>query len=712
MQKIIFHLTCISLISISTMAQRMNLGVQTPPIAKKVPHTLTQHGHVRQDPYYWMNQREDVEVIRHLEAENAYRKAVMAPLESLQNNLFDEMKGRIKEDDASLPYKEGNYWYYTRVVQGGEYPVYCRKKGNLEALEEVLLDGNMLGKDQAYFQIGGMELSDDENILAYGVDTISRRNYTVRFKNLATGELFPESIPNTEGGSYAFAADNTTFFYIRRDEQTLLGFQVFRHILGTDSAHDVLVYEEKDAQFALGLFRMKSKKYIAVVSVHNGISTEYRLLKADEPQKNFQVFLPRKKNHEYHIVHDGSNFLILSNAQGALNYQLLQAPDQLPSKSASWQVILAHRPDVLLEGLEVFKNHLVISERKNGLTQLRIQDRQTKQDHLVDFGEPVYEAYISTNPEFDTETLRFTYTSLTTPNSTFDYHMATREKVLKREQPVLGGFTKSNYETERLWVTARDGVKIPVSIVYRKDTPRDGTAPLLQYAYGSYGYSMDVSFTSTLLSLLDRGFIYAICHIRGGQEMGRAWYDDGKMMKKQNTFNDFIDCSKALVEKKYVDPARLFAMGGSAGGLLMGAVINDSPQLYKGVVAQVPFVDVVTTMLDETIPLTTGEWEEWGNPKNKPAYNYMLSYSPYDQVAAKAYPNLLVTAGLHDSQVQYWEPAKWVAKLRDVKTDKNILLFHCDMSAGHGGASGRFASLRDTAMEYAFLLDLAGLVTD
>lgn len=712
MQRILFSSICISLITISTMAQRMNPGGQKPPVATKVPHTLTQHGHQRQDPYYWMNQRENSEVIQHLEAENAYRKAVMKPLESLQNTLFEEMKGRIKEDDASLPYRDGAYWYYTRFVPGGEYPLYCRKKGNLEATEEVLLDGNELAKGYDYFQIGGWELSDNDQILAYGVDTVSRRNYTVRFKNLVTGELYPESIPNTEAGSYAFATDNQTFFYIRRDEQTLLGYQVYRHTLGTDVSKDILVYEEKDAQFALGLYRMKSKKYIAVVSVHNGVSTEYRMLNAAQPMAPFQVFLPREKDHEYYVVHDGKDFLVMSNAKGARNYQILQAPDQFPTQVAAWKTLLAHRPDVLLEGLEVFQDHLVVTERKNGLTQLRVRNRKTQADHLVDFGEPVYEAYIGTNPEFETSTLRFTYTSLTTPSSTFDYDMNTKTKVLKREQPVLGGFDKSNYQTERLWVTARDGVKIPVSIVYRKDTPRDGSAPLLQYAYGSYGYSMDVSFTSTLLSLLDRGFVYAICHIRGGQEMGRAWYDDGKMMKKKNTFNDFIDCSKALVSQKYAHPNKLFAMGGSAGGLLMGAVMNEAPHLYQGVVAQVPFVDVVTTMLDETIPLTTGEWEEWGNPKNKEAYEYMLSYSPYDQVKAKDYPHVLVTAGLHDSQVQYWEPAKWVAKLRELKTDQNILLFHCDMSAGHGGASGRFASLRETAMEYAFLLDLAGIVKE
>lgn len=703
---------CISLITFSTMAQRMNPGVQTPPMAKKNPFTLSQHGHERQDPYYWMNQRENPEVIQYLEAENSYLKEVMKPLESLQNRLFEEMKGRIKEDDASLPFRDGAYWYYTRFVQGGEYPLYCRKKGSLDAAEEIMLDGNDMGKDHAYFQIGGWELSDDDQILAFGVDTVSRRNYTVRFKNLATGKLYPESIPNTEAGSYAFAADNKTFFYIRRDEQTLLGYQVYRHRLGTEATQDVLVYEEKDAQFALGLYRMKSKKYIALLSVHNGVSTEYRLLPAAQPKADFQVFLPREKDHEYHLVHDGTQFLVMSNARGARNYQILQAPDQFPTQTSSWKTILAHRTDVLLEGLEVFKDHMVVSERKNGLTQLRVRDRKTQVDHLVDFGEPVYEAYLSANPEFETTTLRFTYTSLTTPNSTFDYDMQTKTKVLKREQPVLGGFDKSNYQTERLWVTARDGIKIPVSIVYRKDTPRDGSAPLLQYAYGSYGYSMDVSFTSTLLSLLDRGFVYAICHIRGGQEMGRAWYDDGKMMKKKNTFNDFIDCSHALIAQKFAHPQRLFAMGGSAGGLLMGAVMNDAPQLYRGMVAQVPFVDVVTTMLDETIPLTTGEWEEWGNPKNKAAYDYMLSYSPYDQVTAKAYPNLLVTAGLHDSQVQYWEPAKWVAKLRELKTDKNLLLFHCDMSAGHGGASGRFASLRETAMEYAFLLDLAGWIKE
>ena len=696
-------------ISMMSYGQLMKTNDAMPPKAAIKPKELVIHNHTRVDNYYWLNERENPEVIQYLTEENAYKEQVMSPLKSFQESLFQEMKGRIKEKDESVPYKEGNYFYYSRFIEGGEYPIYCRKKGSLEAAEEILLDGNVLGKGKKYFNIGGYEISDNEEIMAYGVDTVSRRNYTLQFKNLKTGEIFSDKIPNTEGGSYAWASDNKTIFYILRNQQTLLGYQVYRHVLGTDYKKDVLVYEEKDNQYYMGLYRMKSKKYIAIISDQNGVATEYRLLEAGKPTDSFKVFFPRKNGHEYYIEHFQDKFYIRTNLGGATNFKLVEVAEGKNQDSKNWKTVIAHREDVLLESVEVFKNHLVIQERKEGLIQLRIINQTSKKEYYVDFGEPAYNAYIGNNPDFNTNILRFGYTSLTTPNSTYDYDLDTKEKVLKKQQEVLGGFDKNNYITERIYVTARDGAKIPVSIVYRKDTKIDGTAPLLQYAYGSYGSSIDASFSSVRLSLLDRGFVYAISHIRGGQEMGRKWYDEGKMFKKKNTFNDFVDCSEALIKLKYSSPNKLFAMGGSAGGLLMGAIVNQKPSLYKGIVAAVPFVDVVTTMLDESIPLTTGEFEEWGNPKNKDSYEYMLSYSPYDNVERKEYPNMLVTTGLHDSQVQYWEPAKWVAKLRTMKTDKNLLLLHTNMSAGHGGASGRFAALQEIAMEYAFLFDLAGI---
>ncbi|OYU67212.1 MAG: oligopeptidase B [Cytophagaceae bacterium BCCC1] len=689
------------------MAQKMTTNGLAAPHAQKKPFPMTIHNHTRIDDYYWLNNRENPEVIDYLNAENTYTEKVMAPIASQKESLFEEMKARIKEKDESVPYKDGSYFYYSKYVEGGEYPVYCRKHKTLDAPEEIMLDGNEMAKGKTYFQIGGFEVSDNEDILAYGADTISRRNYVLKFKNLKTGQIYPESIENTEGGSYAWAADNKTFFYVIRDQQTLLGNKVYRHVLGTDPKSDVLVFEEKNNQYYMGIGRMKSKKYIAIFSEQNGIATEYQLIKAFQPNENPKTFLKRKNGLEYYIEHFENKFFIRTNLANSYNYQLMEVEESMGGNPKNWKTKIPHRPDVYLEGLEIFKNHLVLQERKEGLIQLRIIHQKTNEEHFLDFGEPTYDAYIGTNSEFDTEILRFGYNSMTTPNSTYDYDMANKTKILKKEQEVLGGFDKTNYKTERIYAISRDGVKVPISIVYHKTTKLDGTSPLLQYAYGSYGASMDASFSSTRLSLLDRGFVYAICHIRGGQEMGRQWYEEGKMFKKINTFNDFVDCSKILIEKKYTSKDNLFAMGGSAGGLLMGAIINQAPELYKGVIAAVPFVDVVTTMLDESIPLTTGEFEEWGNPKNKAAYDYMLSYSPYDNVSKKKYPNMLVTTGLHDSQVQYWEPAKWVSKLRDYKTDNNILLLHTDMTSGHGGASGRFSALKNTALMYTFLLDLS-----
>lgn len=685
-----------------------NAGLTAPTVQPK-PKEIITHNHTRIDNYYWLNDPENPDVITYLKTENEYLDKVMAPVKPLQEKLFAEMKGRIKEQDESVPVKDGEYFYYVKYVEGGEYPIYCRKKESVYAPEEILLDGNEMGKGKKYFSIGGYELTDNDEIIAYGVDTVSRRNYTVRFKNLKTGKIYKDQIKNTEGGSYAWAADNKTFFYIRRDQKTLLGYQVWRHILGTDVKTDVLVYEEKDNQYYMGLYRMKSKKYIAIGSDHNGIASEYQLLEAENPTGEFKTFLPRERGHEYDIEHFEDKFYVKTNTNNALNFKLMEVGENETSDKSKWKTVIEHRPEVYLEGIEVFKNHLVVQEKNQGLSQLRIINHLTKLEHYLNFGEPAYDANIGANPSFDTNILRYGYTSLTTPNSTFDYDMNAHTKELKKQQTVLGGFDKENYVSERVFVTVRDGTKVPVSIVYRKGTKLNGTAPLLQYSYGSYGYSTDATFGSSRLSLLDRGFVYAIAHIRGGQEMGREWYENGKMFKKTNTFYDFIDCSEFLIKNKYCSPEKLFALGGSAGGLLMGAIINLRPDLYRGVVAAVPFVDVVTTMLDETIPLTTGEFEEWGNPQNKDSYDYMLSYSPYDNVETKNYPNLLVTTGLHDSQVQYFEPAKWVAKLRTMKTDNNLLLMHTNMEAGHGGASGRFASLKEVAMQYAFIIDLAGI---
>lgn len=688
------------------MAEILSDKLAPAPRAAQIPHEIITHGHTRTDKYYWLKERENPEVIAYLNAENDYLEKVMAPVKGLREELFNEMKGRIREDDESVPYKDGNYLYYTRFVTGGEYPVYCRKKVGSET-EEVMLDGNEMAAGSAYFHVGGMEVSDNGRLLIFALDTVGRRNYTLKVKDLETGGVLPDEILNTEGGNYAWAADNQTLYYVSKDQQTLLGNKVYRHVLGTDPAEDVLVYEETDNQYYMGIFRMKSRKYIAIASEHIGVASEFQLIDAADSGAWPVTFLERGNRHEYAVEHFEDRFYIRTNRNGAENFQLMEVPETDAHDPSKWKVTIPHREDVFLEGLEVFKDFLVVQERKEGLIQLRIMDQRSGEEHYLDFGEPAYTAFISINPEFDTHLLRFGYTSLTTPRSTYDYNMQTREKILLKEQEVLGGFDKTNYRSERIFVTARDGARIPVSLVYHKDTPVNGTAPLLQYAYGSYGATMDAAFSPSRLSLLDRGFVYAIAHIRGGLEMGRHWYEEGRMFRKKNTFHDFIDCSEALIRLQYAAKDKLFAMGGSAGGLLMGAVMNDSPQLYRGVVAAVPFVDVVTTMLDESIPLTTGEFEEWGNPKDKDAYEYMLSYSPYDNVAEKEYPNTLVTTGLHDSQVQYWEPAKWVARLRELKKDDHLLLLHTDMTSGHGGASGRFASLKTLALEYAFLLDLA-----
>jgi oligopeptidase B len=672
------------------------------PVATKKPKALTTHGDTRVDNYYWLNERENPEVISYLEAENTYTDSVMAHLSDFQEDLFQEMKGRIKETDESVPYKDNGYYYLTRYEEGKEYPVYSRKKESLEAPEEIMLNINDLARGYSYYRVSGRSVSPDNKILAYGEDTLSRRIYTLRFKNLETGEMYEDMIPGT-GGSAVWANDNKTIFYTQKDLTTLRQYKIMRHTLGTPVSGDVEVFEEGDETFRASVYKTKDDQFI-VIGSYATLSQEYRYLDANTPNGNFALFQPRERGLEYSVSHFDGNWYIRTNMD-AQNFRLMKTPDGSTTKG-NWTEVIPHREDVLLEGMDIFQDYMVLSERKNGITQLRVRP-WSGEEHYIEFGEDAYLAYTSTNPQFDTELLRLGYTSLTTPSSTFDYNMETKEFTLLKEQEVVGDFDKNNYQSERIMIKARDGVEVPVSIVYRRGFEKNGTHPLLLYGYGSYGASMDPSFRSTRLSLLDRGFVYAIAHIRGGEEMGRHWYEDGKLLNKKNTFFDFIDCGKALVAQGYAAEDKLFAQGGSAGGLLMGAVINYEPAMWKGVVAAVPFVDVVTTMLDESIPLTTGEFDEWGNPKDKEYYEYIKSYSPYDQVEAKDYPPLLVTTGLHDSQVQYWEPAKWVAKLREVKTDNNPLLLETNMDAGHGGASGRFTSLKETALEYAWLIDLA-----
>jgi len=675
-----------------------------PPIAAIQAKELASPHGTRTDNYYWLNEPENPEVIEYLKAENAYFDQQMAPVKELEKQLFQEMKGRIKETDESVPYRDNGYYYYVRYEAGGEYPLYCRKKDGLDAPEEILLDGNALAQGHAYFAIGGFEVSDDNELLAYSTDTVSRRLYTVRFKNLATGELYPEQIEHVEGAG-VWATDNQTFFYAKKDLETLLPYQVYRHVLGTDPAHDVLVYEEKDNTFYTHVGRSKSGKYLQIV-LSSSLSSETRYLDAATPTGEFAVFLPREENHLYEVEDANDAFYVRTNWQ-APNFRIVKTPLTDPAKT-SWQDVIPARDEVFIDQMELFKDYLVLNERKDGLLQLRVIRWRDMQGEYLKFNEVAYTATIGANPEFDTPVLRFGYTSFSTPVSTYDYDMATGQQTLRKEQPVLGSFTKSDYVEERTFVPARDGKLIPISIVYKKGFAKNGRGPLLQYAYGSYGYSLDPTFSSARLSLLDRGFAYVLCHIRGGQELGRQWFEDGRMLNKINSFHDFIDCSEYLIREKYTSADKLFAMGGSAGGLLMGGIINMRPDLYKGVLAAVPFVDVVTTMSDESIPLTTGEYDQWGNPADQPYYEYMLSYSPYDNVRAQAYPNMLVTTGLHDSQVQYYEPAKWVAKLRTLKTDDNLLLLHTDLEAGHGGASGRFQALRDVARQYAFMLLVLG----
>lgn len=675
-----------------------------PPVAKIIPKTLEKHGDKRIDNYYWLNERENPEVIDYLNKENEYYKKSTAHTKPLQDDLFTEMKSRIKEDDSSVPYFYNGYYYITRYETGKDYPIYSRKKGTLETQEEILFDCNEMAKGHSYFSLGGLNISEDNKWAAFGVDLVSRRQYTIQIKNLETGEILPVKLENTTGGS-TWAGDNKTLFYTRNDLQTLRSDKIYKHTLGTEATADVVVFHEKDDTFGTFVYKEKSKKYL-VIGSSSTLTSEYQILEAKNPNGTFRIFQKRTRGLEYSISHFGDSFYIVTNKDKATNFKLMKTPETATSAD-NWKDLIGHRKDVLLEGIDIFKDYLVVEERSNGLNRIQIRPWNGKGEYYLPFSSETYTAYTTTNVDFDTEILRYGYQSLATPSSIIDFNMRTQEKKVLKEQQVLGGkFDKNNYIEERVWATATDGTKVPISIVYRKGIQKDGKNPLLLYAYGSYGATMDPYFSSTRLSLLDRGFIYAIAHIRGGEDLGREWYENGKLLKKKNTFTDFIDCSKFVIAQKYTSAAHLYAEGGSAGGLLMGAIVNMAPELYNGVIAQVPFVDVITTMLDDTIPLTTGEYDEWGNPNEKKYYDYMLSYSPYDQVKAQAYPNMYVSTGLHDSQVQYFEPAKWVAKLRVMKTNDKQLFLDTNMDAGHGGASGRFEALKELAKEFAFLLDL------
>ncbi len=680
--------------------ERMKQTLITPPIAKKIPKKLEKHGDIRMDNYYWLRERENPEVIDYLNAENDYYNAMTQETNELENTIFEELKSRIKQEDESVPYFENGYFYQTKYFKGKEYPAYYRRKGSLKAKEELIFDVNQLAQGHNYYHLTGLEISPDNNIAAYGEDTVSRRKYTLKFKDLTTGKYLKDEIKNTTGHA-VWANDNQTVFYTRKNPETLRAYRIYKHILGNNPENDELVYEEKDDTFDVFVTKSKSNKYIYIASFST-LTTEYRYLDANNPKGKFKIFARRSRGVEYNLFHRNNEFYILTNKDDATNFKLMKTSEN-QTEMNFWKDVIPHRKEVMIDDVDIFDDFMVLQEKENGLNRLRIITKSD--DYYIQMNEETYTIYVSYNPEMKTRKLRYVYNSMTTPSSVIEHDLDTKKDKVLKEQEIPGGkFDKNNYESVRLWVTARDGKKVPVSLVYRKGIKLDGKNPLLLYGYGSYGITVDPGFSSSRLSLLDRGFIFAIAHIRGGEYLGRPWYEDGKLLKKKNTFYDFIDVSKFLIEKKYTSPEHLYAMGGSAGGLLMGAVINYNPELYKAVVAQVPFVDVVTTMLDESIPLTTGEYDEWGNPNEKEYYFYMKSYSPYDNVEAKNYPNLLVTTGLHDSQVQYWEPAKWVAKLRELKTDNNLLLLHTDMEVGHGGASGRFKSLRDRAREYAFLL--------
>lgn len=712
-------IVCLLALGCQNAPAPMNTSAPAPPEAAKKPFEITTHGHTRTDEYHWMRLSEEQrnaaepdahtrEVIAHLEAENTYCETVLAPVKALREELFKELRARIKETDLSVPYRENGYWYHTRFEEGKEYGIQVRRKDAPDAPEQDILDENVLAVGATYYDLGDFEISPGNDLVCYSEDRVGRRQYELRFRDLETGKDLPDVITNTGGG--CAWADGRTVFYPRKDE-TLRSYRIYRHILGTNEADDVVVYEEKDPAFSCDVYRSRSDRFV-MITTESTTSSEHLMLPVDEPLGSFKVFLAREEDHEHTVIHvPGSpgKWYVVTNWK-ALNFRLMECAEGETSDKRRWKEVVPHRTDVLLEDVDAFRDHLVLSERREGLTHLVVRRLSDGRQHEIVFHDPAYVCYSGTNPEWDTDKLRYGYTSLTTPSSVYEHDLNAATDTLLKQQEVVGGFSAQDYMSERLWVPARDGEKVPVSIVYRKGTRIDGTSPLLLYGYGSYGVTVDPMFSSARLSLLDRGFVFAIAHIRGGEDLGREWYETGKMEHKMNTFTDFIDCAEHLVEEGYADPKRLFAWGGSAGGLLMGAVVNMRPDLWNGVIADVPFVDVVTTMLDESIPLTTGEFEEWGDPKEKEAYDRMLSYSPYDNVREQAYPAMLVGTGFHDSQVQYWEPAKWVQRLRAHQRGAAPILMHVNMEAGHGGASGRFEMLKDVARNYAFLLWRAGLV--
>jgi oligopeptidase B len=685
----------------------------TPPVAAARPHAVFSPHGVRTDPYYWLrdDERADPEVLAYLTAENAYRDRCMAPSKPFENALYEEIVARLKQDDASVPYRKHGYWYNTRFEPGKEHPIFARRKGSIDAPEEVLLDANALAVGHDFYRIGALEVSPDCAWLAFCEDTVGRRQFTLRFKNLRSAEILPVAIPDVET-DLAWANDNQTILYVEKDPETLLGLYVKKHMLGKDPRHDDLVFEQTDKSFYTGVSKSKSERFI-FIHMESTVSSEWRYAQADDPALKFNVFLPHERDHEYQVEHLGGAFIIRTNWQ-ARNFRLMQVPIGREADRAAWSVVSAHRDDTFIEDFDVFNQFVALSVRAGGLSKINITPWSMDAmpggaEFFIASDEAAYATSLSVNPELDTDLVRYAYSSLTTPTTVYDYNVRSGEKILLKRDPVVGSFDPANYATELLFAPARDGARVPVSLVYRKGFVRDGSAPLLQYAYGAYGLSTDPSFSSARLSLIDRGFVYAIAHVRGGQEMGRAWYDAGRKLHKKNSFTDFIDVTRHLLAERYAAKDKMFAMGGSAGGLAVGAIVNLSPDDYRGVVAQVPFVDVVTTMLDDSIPLTTNEYDEWGNPTERIDYDYMLSYSPYDNVRAQRYPAMFVTTGLWDSQVQYYEPAKWIAKLRALKTDQNALFLHVDMDAGHGGKSGRFQRYREIAMEYAFLLDQLGI---
>ncbi len=677
------------------------------PLAERIPKEMKIHNHVRVDDYYWLNERENPKVIDYLNAENEYYESLTAHTKAFQKELFKEMKGRIKEDDESVPYKKNGYYYITRYEVGKQYPIYTRKKETLTSEECILVDVNVLAEGYEYYALTGLNVNRNNTIVAYGVDTLSRRQYDLHFKNIETGEHYPEIIKNTTGSS-AWSNDNKTIYYATKDPVTLRSDKIYKHVLGTDITSDELIFEETDEAFWTFVYKSKSKQFI-IIGSYSTLSTEYRYLDADDPDGSFKIIQPRERHLEYSVAHYESDFYILTNKDKARNFKLMKTSVTQTGKQ-HWQEMIPHREDTLLEDISIFKDFLVLEERNNGLNKIRIRKWDGSEDYYLPFEEETYSVSVYNNTDFDANKVRYSYNSLTTPNSVIDFNVDDHSVEIQKEQEVLGGkFFKENYRSERAWAPTRDGRKVAISLVHHKDTILNQHTPLLLYAYGSYGSIVSDRFSSIRLSLLDRGFVYAVAHVRGGEYLGRSWYDDGKMLSKKNTFYDYIDAAKFLIKSNYTSPAHLYGEGGSAGGLLMGAVVNMNPQLFNGIIAAVPFVDVVTTMLDESIPLTTGEFDEWGNPKEKEAYKYMMSYSPYDNVKRQDYPNMLVTSGLHDSQVQYFEPAKWVAKLRTFKTDRNKLFLYTNMDTGHGGASGRFDALKEVARDYAFLFDLEGV---